>query len=128
MVSVLQIILVIAILAMAVVFLLRQHIVSVWYSAACRKWPQTTGRITSTPYNDDEPDHAFRLGKASGTIEIRYVYSVEGEEYEGNTISFNPELRKNPTLLRRAAQLYGIGEEVPVYYHPKKPYLSVLKP
>jgi hypothetical protein len=127
-IEVLQIILVIVILAMAVVLPLRQHLVLLRYSAACRKWPYTAGRITSAPYNDDEPDHAFRLGKAGGAVAITYTYSVESEEYEGNTVSFNPELRKNPTLLRRAAELYRIGEEVPVYYHPKKPYLSVLKP
>ncbi len=113
---------------MAVVLLLRRHLVLLRYSAACRKWPHTAGRITSTPYNDDEPAYAFRLGRAGGAFEITYTYSVGSEEYEGNTVSFNPELRKNPTLLRRAAELYRIGEEVPVYYHPTKPYLSVLKP
>jgi hypothetical protein len=126
--SALQLFLLIVLLALAVLFLLRQHIPWLRYAAACKKWPRVTGRIVDSPTSDDSTDGQSRAYHGGRAQAVLYSYSVDGKEYEGDNISFDAEIRRNPALMGKAAEMYEIGEEVLVYYDPKNPHISVLRP
>jgi hypothetical protein len=86
------------------------------------------GHITAAPDSDDSNSAFTRPGLGRRVPEIRYSYRVGGKEYEGNNVSFDPEIRRNAALRRRISEHYKVDEEVTVYYNPKKPWVSVLKP
>jgi|WetSurMetagenome_2_1015567.scaffolds.fasta_scaffold00173_9 hypothetical protein len=125
--SVIQIFLISTLLILTALFFLRRHISWIRYSAACKKWPHVTGRITEAPRASDADVRPLRTGLGGHIPEIRYSYSVDGRDYEGANVSFDVEIRSNPTLLRRIAEHYEVGEEVAVYYDPKRPGVSVLR-
>jgi hypothetical protein len=122
-----QLFLIIALLGLTALYLLRQYISWFRYARACRKWPHVTGRITAAPDSDDSDSTIPRPRFGRGMPEIRYSYLVDGKEYEGYNVSFDPEIRRNAALLRRLSEHYEVGEEVAVFYDPKNPGVSVLK-
>jgi hypothetical protein len=126
--SIIQLFLVIALLVLTALFLLRQYLPWFRYARACKKWPHVTGKITVAPDLEDSDSSFSRPGLGRGIPEIRYSYLVDGKEHEGNNVSFDPEIRRNAALLRRISEHYEAGQEVAVYYDPKNPGVSVLKP
>jgi Protein of unknown function (DUF3592) len=125
--SITQIFLIAALLVLTAFFLLRQYLSWFRYAHACKKWPHVTGRITAAPDPEDSGSSFSRPGPGRGMPEIRYSYFVDGKEYEGNNVSFDPEIRRNAALLRRISEHFEVSEEVAVYYNPKNPDVSVLK-
>lgn len=128
MVSSFQIVLVAALILLTALYLLRQSIPWLLHGRACKKWPFVTGKITDAPESEDSDDQPGRSHKRGGSAAILYSYSVDGKEYEGDNVSFDPELRRNAAFLRRVAEMYATGDEVKVYYDPKRPEISVLRP
>ncbi len=126
--SMLHALLAIAIIIIVATLLLYRRITYFTYSRACKTWPFAMGRIIAAPCSAEEPARPFRFGSGGAGLDVRYTYSVHGKEYEGNNVSFDIEVRKSPTLARRIAALFEAGEEVSVYYDPKNPGISVLKP
>jgi hypothetical protein len=108
----------------------RQYILSIYYSTTCKKWPKVKGKISISPYVSDmwgqnSSGMRYRLGKS---VNLRYNYTVNGVEYEGDNISFKLDIITNSNLLYRLGNMYQVNDEVDVYYHPRKPQVSVLKP
>jgi hypothetical protein len=108
----------------------RQYILSIYYSTICKKWPKVKGKISISPYvsdtyGNDRFSTRHRIGK---TVNLLYNYTVNGVEYEGDNISFKLDIITNSNLLYRLANMYQVNDEVDVYYHPRKPQVSVLKP
>ncbi len=126
--SIIQLLLIVVLLVLTALFLLRQYLPWFRYARACRKWPHAMGKITVAPGSEDSGSFFSRPGFGRGIPEIRYSFLVDGKEYEGNNVSFDPEIRRNAALRRRISEHYEVGEEVAVYYDPKDPGVSVLKP
>lgn len=108
----------------------RQYILSIYYSTTCKKWPKVKGRISISPYISDtwEEDRFSTSDPIGKTVNLRYNYTVNGVEYEGDNISFKLGIITNSNLLYRLANMYEVNDEVDVYYNPSKPHVSVLKP
>ncbi|HUI92937.1 MAG TPA: DUF3592 domain-containing protein [Chitinivibrionales bacterium] len=113
-----------------VLYYCRELIVSVYYSTACKKWPKAKGRITMSPNTSDvwgDDDGGLR-NKIGTTVKLGYEYQVDGIEYHGSNISFKTDVITNSNLLCRMVNMYQVNDEIDVYYHPKKPHISVLNP
>jgi hypothetical protein len=110
------------------IYKLRESLLTHWYSVQCKDWPKTKGKIILTPHTDDSLEMSASHGhvKRGSTIRLKYEYDVGGETFEGDTISFKVSVVRNDTLARRLSEMYEKGQEVDVYYHPKKPSISVL--
>lgn len=119
-------VIIIFIILLYVLYLLRNHIVMYWYSVQCKRWPKVIGKIIITPQQNDIFNLESSPSKKGLTIGIVYEYSVNNKTYEGETISFTLSGVKNPVLARRLSEMYENGQEVDVYYNPKKPEISVL--
>jgi hypothetical protein len=109
-----------------ILFLIRNYLLSLWYSTICKKWPSVIGKITITPHIEDTWSSNSSHMESGSSVHLKYEYEVDGEKYDGNNISFKISVINNPVLARKMAEMYEKGEEVDIYYHPKKPYISVL--
>ena len=93
---------------------------------ASLKWPFTQGVILSSivktdlgKNNDVDPKH---------TAAIVYQYTVEGNEYSGERISFAGRTFLDKSKAESLVRRYGKGMRVKVYYDPKTPNVSALEP
>ena len=123
----------IIIITAIITFILIRQFPTYWYSLTCKKWPKTKGKIVTTPRskNDDDDDESPRTkgGFRSGYgLSLTYEYTIDGKTYEGDTVSFNMAVTKNPILAEKLGSVYDPGQEIDVYYNPKKHSISVLKP
>ncbi len=107
---------------------MRETIVMQWYSMQCKKWPKTIGKIVFSPHSDDdsESDDSYSKVRSAFSSKLTYEYEIGGEIFEGENISFNLSKIKNDALTRRFTGMYEKGQEVVVYYHPKRHNISVL--
>jgi hypothetical protein len=89
---------------------------SVRMSARARRWPATTGLITSSRLvssYDSSPD-----------AEIRYTYKVSGVEYQSSNIGYGGHWgSEDSTLVAK----YPVGAVVTVYYEPELPSRALLE-
>jgi hypothetical protein len=92
-----------------------------------KRWPKVKGIITVTPRESEIHGGSGLQTKIGAIVKLQYEYEVNGIQYTGNTISFNPMITNNPTLLSKYLEFYEKGEEVDVYYNPKNPDISVLR-
>jgi hypothetical protein len=97
---------------------------SLWRGLHALSWPATAGRVTDTG--------TFRSSGvvAGGGYEptVRYEFAVGGAPYAGSRLTFGfVALRKST---EGAAELHGLkpGVAVQVYYDPRRPSDSVLRP
>ncbi len=94
-------------------------------------WPQTKGSVVSSSltvdhlpkYIDPRDDPARWYGTA-----VQYEYSVNGEGYTSDTLSFRSGGTLNAKDALNVLNKYRHESEVPVYYNPKNPRESVLQP
>jgi Protein of unknown function (DUF3592) len=105
--------------------LIRKWIINTYYGIQCKKWPGVKGKIINTPHADE----IYQTGSQSAStyltgykVRIKYEYKVNGIDFEGATVSFNDSVANNPL----ATEMYENGDEVDVYFNPKKPSISVL--
>jgi hypothetical protein len=127
MISSFQIVLIAALILLTGLYLLRQSIPWLLHGRASKKWPFVMGKISDAPESEDSDNRPCRSHKRGGSAAVVYSYSVDGKEYEGDNISFDPELRRNAAFIRRVDEMYTTGDEVRVYYDPKRPEISVLR-
>ena len=106
--------------------LIRNWIINTYHAVQCKKWPMVKGKIINTPHaNEFYGTNSSGMVSSNPTryeVRIKYEYKVNGIEFEGTTLSFNESVANNPL----ASDMYENGDEVDVYYNPKKPEISVL--
>jgi len=92
------------------------------------RWPYVMGQITDCTL--DRFLRNYRGVPTPGyTLSVRYTYQVGGKHYSGNRVSFT-ELRiaDDEDLYDYFRYHYGADEAIPVFYNPRNPALSVLRP
>jgi hypothetical protein len=95
-----------------------------WLAIRSEMWPHVTGTITLaqiSPNVDSDGDEYF-------SAEVGYSYLVAGECYEGSRLAFRAEDSGDYSKLVEAMSGVTAGRKHRVYYSPKYPSLSVLKP
>jgi hypothetical protein len=91
---------------------------------ASEGWPTVTGVVThSEVARDHDPD---------GTMyspDVEYEYTVDGEDYVGNTITVGAKVSTNVASgAQKKVNEYPEGREVEVHYDPDEPAESCLEP
>jgi len=103
-------------------------------ASASKGWPSVDGVIVSSEVQSDwssapagTPQHR------SGTqrvyrADVRYAYTVDGQEYEGDRVEFGGFSSSNAKRAYRIVGTYRKGQTVAVYYDPNDPSRAVLEP
>jgi hypothetical protein len=88
-------------------------------SRASRGWPVAKGRVTTSQ---------VRTGKkGAADYDVRYRYSVDGQEYSGTRVRWGGALNSNSGDAHATRSTYPEGREVDVRHHPLRPSLSTLE-
>lgn len=95
-----------------------------WFAIRSQFWPYVLGTIEDVEIEnrrDSEGDDFF-------VPRLRYAYRVGGESYVGKRLAFRPKGSHRREAV--VAELGGIAaaKQHRVYFHPKHPRISVLKP
>ncbi len=90
-------------------------------------WPYCSGKIISSGLQQTE-----RLDPGEGidktySPKIVYEYAVNGARYTNDRIFFGEFGSGIKSSIKRIADKYPPGKEVPVYYNPKNPQEAVLE-
>lgn len=88
-----------------------------------RSFARVTGYITHSEITTHHSDDGVTHG-----VDIRYHYEVNGQSFEGNRFRYGEGSSSDSGWARRAAGIYQVGAEVPVYYNKSNPSESVLSP
>ncbi len=88
---------------------------------AAQAWPSVNGTITA--FTETEKT-AIHKSPTTRSLALTYHYSVNGTEYIGHTDYFGVKISSHNSHMTA----YKKGETIPVYYNPKNPTQSVLKP
>jgi hypothetical protein len=90
---------------------------------ASQKWPATAGTVVSSSVIEQGTgrDRTFHA-------EVRYAYSVSGMSYTGHTVAVGDFGTSNGVRARQIVGTYPVGAEIPVYYNPAAPEVSLLEP
>jgi hypothetical protein len=98
------------------------------YHLRSKTWPNAGGRIISSAYRPLVLGWtSVGLPRQGGyEVKVKYSYFVNGREYAGSRLSFKGAMVSSENIAERMASNYSSGDEVKVYYCPKKPWLSVL--
>lgn len=94
---------------------------NVWHGLASRRWHSTTGRVLERGI---EP--GSHRQRDSG-LEIRYAYVVAGREHVGRRYDYGGRAAGSTKRLVAALLAHDPGQEITVYYDPRKPSRSVLR-
>ena len=83
-------------------------------------WPQTTGVVRTSILTE-----AIHTGEVSvpATPNVKYEYEVGRIKYSSNRIAYGYTREASEYI-----EKYRVGLNVPVYYNPDKPKMSVLEP
>jgi hypothetical protein len=89
-------------------------------SSAAAQWPKTRGRILSSAIQRDRDSD----GEYQDVLRLTYEYAVAGGMLRGDRVSISGSgSGSSKAKLAR----YPAGEEVDVFYDPKKPTSAVLE-
>lgn len=88
-------------------------------SQESKNWPTTEGKLTSV----------HLLGKKGwiNNIDLRYTYSVGGQEYVGKNLNLFPNTIFGKERLEEVLNTYHQGQYVTVYTNPEKPKEAILE-
>ena len=89
------------------------------WSKASPRWPIANGKVLAA--------HAEPSYKLNWRPRIYYRYHVGGHEYTSTLLSFDVDVGNQEWAEQTAAD-FPAGARVPVYYHPGRPEVAVLKP
>ena len=89
-------------------------------AAAAQAWPSAKGKISASTV-----DSAWNPEGAN--YWIKYDYTVDGRQYTGKTVSFDPPFRPQVNKRRADLKRYAVGTSVTVYYDPHNPERAVLE-
>ena len=99
---------------------------TIWMLRAARMslhWPTADGTITAS---DVILGRTGKGGKAYSPG-VRYSYSVDGTDYQGDGIQFGSSGIAERTA-KAIVAAFPVGKRVPVYYDPQRPTRTVLMP
>ncbi len=94
-------------------------------------WPSVTGKITHSEVDSERKTTGSGKRRRTRTMysaDVRYRYLVDGKPYSGQKVSFGEVGSSSSGSARKIVNRYPVSREVPVFYNPEEPELSVLEP
>ncbi len=111
--------------ALVSVLLLRQLV----HAHRSRTWPSVWGELDEVGWRKVMyRDPNSRARSSMGRIDVRYRYTVDGQEYTGTRMTFSDNISKTRRRLDALVSEHRNTRLVKVYYDPKRPAHSVLVP
>jgi len=95
-----------------------------WFAMRSEFWPSVIGTVEEVEIHESRDSD----GDSFFEPRIRYTYRVAGEPYSGKRLAFRPKGSYRYEAVLEALDGVVASKSHPVYYHPKRPRLSVLKP
>ena len=93
-------------------------------------WEKGTATITSSEIEKTESKskdaQGFTQTSTSYGVSVKYSYTVEGGNYEGNTVGFGTMSHNERSDAQEELKSYPKGKTIDVYYDPENPSDSVL--
>ena len=93
-------------------------------------WEKGTATITSSEIEKTESKskdaQGFTQTSTSYGVSVKYSYTVEGVNYEGNTVGFGTMSHNERSDAQEELKSYPKGKTIDVYYDPEIPSDSVL--
>ncbi len=93
-------------------------------------WDKGTATITSSEIEKTESRskdaQGFTQTSTSYGVSVKYSYTVEGGNYEGNTVGFGTMSHNERSDAQEELKSYPKGKTIDVYYDPENPSDSVL--
>jgi hypothetical protein len=93
-------------------------------------WDKGTATITSSEIEKTESRskdaQGFTQTSTSYSVRVTYAYTVEGNNYEGNTVGFGTMSHNERSDAQEELKSYPKGKTIDVYYDPENPSDSVL--
>ena len=93
-------------------------------------WDKGTATITSSEIEKTESRskdaQGFTQTSTSYSVRVKYSYTVEGSNYEGNTVGFGTMSHNERSDAQEELKFYPKGKTIDVYYDPENPSDSVL--
>lgn len=96
-----------------------------------REWPTTEGVITAsriTSNHKTSTEKGWHSNRYQYEVRVQYAYEVDGVSYSGNRLRIGPKKHSSEKNAQRELAEYPVGQRVRVYYNPKEPERSLLKP
>lgn len=62
------------------------------------------------------------------SADVEYTYKVNNDEHSSKKIRWFDHNSNNKGYHQKVVETYAIGQEVLVFYNPKKPLIGLLKP
>ena len=94
-------------------------------------WDKGTATITSSGIEKKESRskdaQGFTRTSTSFSVRVTYAYTVEGSNFEGNTVGFGTMSHNERSDAQEELKSYPKGKTIEVYYDPENPSDSVLK-
>jgi hypothetical protein len=94
-------------------------------------WDKGTATVTSSEIEKKESRskdaQGFTRTSKSYSVRVQYAYTVEGSNYEGNTVGFGTMSHNERSDAQEELKSYPKGKTIDVYYDPENPSDSVLK-
>ncbi len=113
---------IIAVIGFCVAFLLGKPMLD--NAKQSTSWPTASGVVTHS-----DIDRRLDKGKTRYSAEIAYRFSVNGQEFVGNTVSYGAIVSSSDSNhVRRVTDRYPVGGEIDVYYDSVNPDNNVLEP
>ena len=96
-----------------------------------REWPTTEGVITAshiTSSHKTSTEKGWHVNRYQYEVRVQYAYEVDGVSYSGNRLRIRPNKYSSEKNAQRELAEYPLGQRVRVYYNPREPERSLLKP
>ena len=94
-------------------------------------WDKGTATIISSEIEKTESKskdaQGFTQTSTSYSVRVKCSYTVEGSNYEGNTVGFGTMSHNERSDAQEELKSYPQGKTIDVYYDPENPSDSVLK-
>ncbi|MCI0396561.1 MAG: DUF3592 domain-containing protein [Chloroflexi bacterium] len=91
---------------------------------ASTAWPTAQGQVVSSEVTVSTSSE----GGDSYNPQVTFVYAVNDQQYQDDTIKFGETSYGNRNRAQEVADKYPVGATVTVYYDPSDPATAVLEP
>ena len=98
--------------------MLKQGLEELVYGTQSKSWPTTTAIIISS---------GIRSYADGYVVDILYEYTIEGEKYESNRLSFKSSSSITHCTAKQIETTYQPGNKVRIFVHPNQADLSVIE-
>ena len=92
---------------------------------ATRSWPKTTGTVVESTIES----RLVNVGSGSTWItkpRVNFEYCVDSKKYVSSNLAIVERNTASESLALQKAKQHPVGQEVTVYYNPRKPEYGVL--